>query len=86
MYNMIEKYIEKLKLDDLDAIFKKNNLNLSSEELNFSFHFLKKNWQTYLTNPSSFNIDKYKNYYSSENFFKIKELYAQYFSKFARFL
>lgn len=86
MFKIIEKYINKLKIEDFNNMCIQNNLYLNEEELLFSYQFIKKNWEVYLNNPNSLNIDKYKSYYSEENFLKIKKLYATYFNKYSRYL
>ena len=37
-------------------------------------------------NPSVFDIDRYKHMYSETNFKKVKQVYQEYFQKFAPFL
>lgn len=86
MFKIIEKYMGNLKKEDLDIMAKKNNLYLSEKELDFSYVFIKKNWESYLNNPNSLNLDKYKSYYTDENFIKIKNLYAKLFTKYSRYL
>ncbi|MCI9280232.1 MAG: hypothetical protein HFJ02_05500 [Bacilli bacterium] len=86
MYNIIERYMNKLSPQDIDQFARKNNIFLSSEELNFTFHFVKKNWQFLLNNPNSLNLAKYQNYYSPENFVKIEKLFKEYFSRYKNYL
>ena len=54
MYNIIERYMNKLSAQDIDNFARKNNIFLSNDELNFTFHFVKKNWQYLLNNPNVF--------------------------------
>lgn len=86
MLKIIEKYINNLKIEDLNNMCVKNNLYLSNDELKFSYNFIKKNWKTYLNNPNSLILDKYKSHYSDDNFIKIKQLYTFYFKKYSHFL
>lgn len=86
MYNMIERYMNKLSLQDIDTFARKNNINLSGEELNFTYHFIKKNWAGIITNPNSLNLSKYKNYYSEENLIKIEKLFKEYLAKYKNYL
>lgn len=76
----------KLTIEDINNFAITKNANLSEDELKFTYEFLKKNWKEIIKNPNIFNIDRYKDKYSKENFVKIKQLYLDYFNKFAAFL
>ena len=86
MYSIIEKYMNKLTVDDVNKFALSKNCHLSEEELNFTFVFIKKNWREILSNPNVFDINRYQNHYSPENFAKIKQVYTEYFQKFANIL
>ena len=75
-----------LTISDVDSFAKKKNINLSAEELEFTYTFIKKNYKEIMQNPKLFNIDRYKSKYSSENFDKVKKVFTEYFSKYQRFL
>lgn len=74
MFILIERYINNLTIHDLNNLAISNNILLSNEELSFAFEFIKKNWQTILANHGVFDIDRYKDRFSEENFYKIKKL------------
>ena len=74
MFILIERYINNLTIHDLNNLAISNNILLSNEELSFAFEFFKKNWQTILANHGVFDIDRYKDRFSEENFYKIKKL------------
>ena len=74
MFILIERYINNLTIHDLNNLAISNDILLSNEELSFAFEFIKKNWQTILANHGIFDIDKYKDRFSEENFYKIKKL------------
>ena len=82
MHYLIERYINKLTTEDINNFALKNNIILNNDELNFTYSFIKKNWQFILTNPNSFNIDKYSSYYTPDNFPKIKKLVLEYQHKY----
>lgn len=86
MYNIIERYMNKLKKEQISEFALQNNVKLSDEELDFTYNFVKKNWQDVVKNPSLFNIDRYRDKYSLENFKKIKELYSSYLQRYSRYL
>ena len=43
MFNIIERYINKITKEDVKVFATKKGANLSPEELNFTFDFIKKN-------------------------------------------
>lgn len=86
MYNVIQKYMQNLTIDKLNMLCNKNNVFMSSDELSFSYNFIMKNWEIILSNPQSFNIDKYKDNFTSENFIKIKNLYKYFYAKYSNYL
>ena len=86
MYNIIERYMSMLKKEDVFNFAVSKNIFLSNEELNFTYEFIKKNWQDIVKNPNLFEIEKYKNRFSEENFKKVKQLFKEYHQKFGSFL
>ena len=86
MFNLISRYMNKITKDDINNFALKKNIHLNEEELNFSYEFVKKNWNQILSNPNMLNLDRYKNKFSEDNFSKIKILFNEYYSKYHRFL
>lgn len=86
MFNIIERYMNKLSIEDVNNFAIKNNILLSNEELNFTYQFVKKNWQQVLANPNVLNFDRYKDHYSEENLVKIKKLFKEYSIKYKNYL
>ena len=76
----------RLTVQDVNNFALSKNCELSPEELNFTFLFIKKNWQEILKNPSLFDINHYQSHYSPENFAKIKQVYNEYFNRFSQYL
>ena len=85
MFNIIERYINLMTTDDVRKFATSKNINLNDDEINFTYDFIKKNYKNILANPKLFNLDRYKNKYSEENFNKIKMLYIEYYSKYHNF-
>ena len=71
MFNIIERYIIKMTKEDINNFALSKDIHLSADELNYTYDFIKKNYKTMLTSPKLFNINRYKNNYSEENFSKI---------------
>ncbi len=86
MFNMIERYMDKLTKEDVNNFAIKNDVHLSESELDFTYNFIKKNWEPVLANPNILNIERYKNNYSEENFAKIKKLLKEYAMKYINYL
>lgn len=86
MFNIIERYMNKISITDVDNFAKKNNIFLNNEELEFTYQFVKKNWQPIIANPSSLNFDRYKDKFSEENLLKIKKLFKEYSIKYKNYL
>lgn len=86
MLILIERYINNLTIRDFNNFATSKEINLSEDELNFTFEFVKKNWKTVLQNHGLFDIEKFKNKYSEENFIKIKQLIKEYSIKYGHFL
>lgn len=86
MFNIIDKYMSCLTKEHVNNFAISKNVYLSEEELSFTYDFVKKNYKEALKNPNLFDIDRYKNKYSEENFQKIKKVYTEYLSKYRHFL
>ncbi len=62
------------------------NVNLTSEELDFTYDFVKKNWEQVINNPKLLNLDRYKDKFSPDNFSKIKKLFNEYSARYKSLL
>ncbi len=78
MFNIIESYIKKLTKEDINKFAISKGANLSNEEVDFTYTFIKKNWKDIIKNPAIFNLDRYSKYYQKENFIKIKQVFNEY--------
>ena len=86
MYNIIERYMNKLTKNDVNNFAQKNNVYLNEEELDFTYAFVKKNWATVIANPNTLNLDRYKDKFTEENLQKIKKLFKEYSIRYKNFL
>ena len=86
MYNLIERYMAIMTKDDVANFATKKGINLSDAEVTFTYNFLKKNWRDYLKNPNVFDINRYKDNFSPENFINVKKVFEEYYKKFGTFL
>lgn len=86
MYNLIEKYIKNMTISDVKNFTLKKGANLSENELNFTFNFIKSNYQNILKNPSLLDLERYKNKYTKENYEKLVKVFNEYSQKYSRYL
>ena len=86
MYNIIELFIKNLKKEQIKEFAIKKGANLSDEELDFTYNFIKNNYSQVLRNPDSYNLNLYKDHYSPKNFLIIQEIIDEYYQKFKIYL
>ena len=75
---MVETYINKLTKNDINKFALNNNIKLNNNELDFIYNFIKTKYKDVLNNPNNFNLVKYKNNFSNENFVKINAIVNRY--------
>ncbi len=78
MNYIIEGYINNLTTNDVNNFAIKNNINLTKEELNFTYDFIKNNYKQILNNPNGFNFNNYRHKFSEDSFNKIDSLIKKY--------
>lgn len=76
--NIIDLYISNLRREDVLLFAKKNSIELSDHELDFTYNFIKNNYKEAIRNKDSFDLSKYKDEFSEENYLKIEKLLKQY--------
>ena len=78
--------MQNLNKEEVHKFANAKNIFLSEDELEFTYNFIKKNWENILGNPKLLDLDRYKNKFSEENFVKIKKLFNEYYQKYSRYL
>ena len=73
MFTLIKNYVEKMTIEDVNNYALNNDINLSKEELSFTYKFIKKNYEILYANPN-IDLSKFKSHYSDENYLKINKL------------
>ena len=86
MNNLINNYLKKLTKEQITSFALLHNIVLSKQELEFTYKFVKSHGLEIINNYDNFNLDSYKQYYSENNFEKIKILFKEYSLKFKPFL
>lgn len=85
MNQLIENYIKKMKIEDVNHFAIQNNIYLSRAELEFTYAFIKKNGMATL-NSKNLNLNNYRHQFSEENFKKISKLLDIYSAKYKSYL
>lgn len=67
--------------EDIVKFTQKNGIFLSESELDFTYRFIKKNYEALYANPNV-DLSKYKENYTEENYQKMMKLIAEYKSKY----
>ena len=73
--------MKNLSVDKVDQFAKTKNIFFNEDELNFTYSFIKKNWQTIFASHGIFDINRYKDKYQPENFNKLIMVYKEYLQK-----
>ena len=84
-YFIIKKYIDKLKIDDIKTFANNNNINLSNDEINDAYYFIKNNWQ-HILNDDNVAIKEIRRKFNKDKAQKIEKLYFEYKNKYQKFL
>lgn len=82
----IENYINKLKIEDVIAFAKANQISLTTEEANFIFSNIKENWKILLFGDSTLLFQKAKEKLNENTYSKMISLYQFYKQKYQSFL
>lgn len=85
MFQLIKNYVSKLTKDDVKKFTLSKGINLSEEELDFTYRFIKKNYALLYATPN-IDLTRYKNNYTEENFKKIMSLIKEAKIKYAKYL
>jgi len=86
MFNIVERFMNNLTIEQVNNFAIKNSINLSSDELDYTYKFIRKNWQPIASNPGVLNLNRYKHKFSEENFNKIEKLFNVYSKKYKGYL
>lgn len=78
--------MSRLTKEDVNNFAISKNVILSENELNFTYDFVKKNWEQVIKNPKLLHLERYQNQFSPENFSKIQKLFNEYSAKYQAFL
>ena len=86
LYHMIERYMNNLTKEQINSFAISKGANFSDDELSFVYDFIKKNWKQIIKNPTLLQLERYKNYFSPNNYQKLQQIFQEYSSKYPNFL
>lgn len=86
MHNFLKKYIDKLNINDIKSFANKNNINLSKEELELIFKYIKNDWEIIIYKNPSKIFNELEKKLSKENYNILISLFNEYKNKFKNFL
>lgn len=81
MFQLIKNYVSKMTREDVQKFALKNDIYLSDSEIDFTYRFIKRNYEALYVNPN-IDLSKYKSNYSEENYTKLMKLITSYKSKY----
>lgn len=76
--NIVDIYMSNLRKEDIVNFALKKDIKLSSDELDFTYDFIKKHYKEIMNDKYKYNFEDYRNKFSSENFEKINNLIKEY--------
>lgn len=76
--NIVDIYMSNLRKEDIVNFALKKDIRLSSDELDFTYDFIKKHYKEIMNDKYKYNFEDYRNKFSSENFEKINNLIKEY--------
>lgn len=78
--DIIDLYVRNMSVSNVRDFAYKNDIDLSDEETDFVYNFIKNNYREVIKNRDSFDLSAYKEKFSEENFQKIEKLIKKYIS------
>ena len=76
--NIVDIYMSNLRKEDIVNFALKKDIRLSSDELDFTYDFIKKHYKEIMNDKYKYNFEDYRSKFSSENFEKINNLIKEY--------
>lgn len=83
---LINEYVNRMTLNDVNAFAVKNGIVLKDDELNLIFKTIKENWHTLVYGNARSILDDIKSKVDSLTYQKIENLYVYFKDKFKNYL
>ena len=85
MKSLIKNYVDKLTIDNLREFAFKNDIELSTSELEYLLNLAKNNFEDILVNEDKY-LDSVEKNINPTAFIKVKELYLYYKNRYKGYL
>lgn len=82
---LINEYVNRMNLDDVNKFAITNGINLNNDELNLIYTYIKNDWRTIVFGNPRKILDDLKNKLSLESYSKIENLYTYFKSRYSNF-
>jgi len=82
---LINEYVNRMNLNDVNKFATQNGINLNNEELNLIYTYIKNDWRTIVFGNPRKILDDLKNKLSLESYSKIENLYTYFKSRYNNF-
>ena len=83
---LIKNKINNLTLADLKILCNNKNINLNSQELNYLYNILKKDWYSFLYNDPTSILSDIKDNINDNSYNKLLDLYYYYKDRYKNYL
>ena len=83
---LIENYVNKMTISDVNNFALSNNINLNNTELDFVYNTIKKNWYTLIYGDYTSIFNNIKDKFDTNTYKKIEELFFYFKNKYQKFL
>ena len=86
MHKLLEYYINKISINDIRDFALKNGANLSLEELNLIYKYVKNDWETIIFGNADQIFSDLKKNLTAKNYQITTNLFKEYKEKFKNYL
>lgn len=83
---LIENYVNKMTISDVNNFALSNNINLNNTELDIVYNTIKKNWYTLIYEDYTSIFNNIKDKFDTNTYKKIEELFFYFKNKYQKFL
>lgn len=83
---LIENYVNKMTISDVNNFALSNNINLNNTELDIVYNTIKKNWYTLIYGDYTSIFNNIKDKFDTDTYKKIEELFFYFKNKYQKFL
>mgnify|MGYP004452413327 CR=1 FL=1 len=83
---LIENYVNKMTISDVNNFALSNNINLNNTELDIVYNTIKKNWYTLIYGDYTSIFNNVKDKFDTDTYKKIEELFFYFKNKYQKFL